>query len=70
MTVKMMRWSLAKRSRTEMSNRLGSPGMASLQMDLLPAMFSAAFFTFRLGARPADARSSFSRRGRRCSVSG
>jgi hypothetical protein len=54
LTVKMMRWSLAERSRTEMSNRLGSPGMASLQMDLLPAIFSAAFFTFRVPGRPTD----------------
>jgi len=54
MTVKMMRWSLAERSRTEMSNRLGSPKMASLQMDLIPAIFSAAFFAFRVPQRPAD----------------
>ena len=55
LTVKMMRWSLAKKARTDLGNRLGSPNMASLQMDLIPAVFSAAFFTFRLPGRAADA---------------
>ena len=46
MTQKMMHWTLAKRERTEMANRLGSPFFAGLQMDFLPGLFSAAYFTF------------------------
>jgi nitroreductase len=46
LTQKMMRWTLAKRQRTEIANRLGSPFFAGLQMDFLPGLFSAAYFTF------------------------
>jgi nitroreductase len=46
MTQKMMRWTLAKRQRTEIANRLGSPFFAGLQMDFLPGLFSAAYFAF------------------------
>lgn len=53
MTLKIMRWTLAKRARTEMANRMGSPFFAGLQMDFLPGLFSAAYFTFRLKQRPA-----------------
>jgi sulfur-carrier protein adenylyltransferase/sulfurtransferase len=48
MTLKIMRWTLAKRARTEMANRMGSPVFAGLQMDFLPGIFSAAYFAFRL----------------------
>lgn len=51
MTLKIMRWTLAKRPRTEMANRMGSPFFAGLQMDFLPGLFSAAYFAFRLQAR-------------------
>jgi nitroreductase len=54
LTLKMMRWSLADRKRTEFANRLGSPFFAGLQMDYLPGIFSAAYFAFRLQERPAD----------------
>jgi len=47
MTQKMMRWTLAKRERTEMANKMGSPMFAGLQMDFLPGIFSAAYFAFR-----------------------
>jgi len=47
MTQKMMRWTLAKRKRTELANRLGSPFFAGMQMDFLPGIFSAAYFAFR-----------------------
>lgn len=47
MTQKMMRWTLAKRERTQMANRMGSPFFAGLQMDFLPGIFSAAYFAFR-----------------------
>jgi hypothetical protein len=47
MTQKMMRWTLARRERTEMANRMGSPFFAGLQMDFLPGVFSAAYFAFR-----------------------
>jgi len=46
LTQKMMRWTLGKRQRTEMANRLGSPFFAALQMDVLPGLFSAAYFAF------------------------
>jgi hypothetical protein len=46
MTQKMMHWTLAKRERTELANRLGSPFFAGLQMDFLPGLFSAAYFAF------------------------
>jgi len=51
MTLKIMRWTLAKRQRTEMANRMGSPMFAGLQMDVLPGIFSAAYFAFRLKQR-------------------
>ena len=51
MTLKMMRWTLAKRTRTQVANRLGSPFFAGLQMDFLPGLFSAAYFAFRLQHR-------------------
>jgi hypothetical protein len=51
MTLKMMRWTLAKRARTEIANRLGSPFFAGLQMDFLPGIFSAAYFALRLPRR-------------------
>ncbi len=54
LTVKMMHWTLAKRARTEVANRLGSPFFAGLQMDFLPGIFSAAYFVFRLAQRCAD----------------
>jgi len=47
MTQKMMRWTLAKRERTQMANKMGSPFFAGLQMDFLPGLFSAAYFAFR-----------------------
>lgn len=47
MTQKMMRWTLARRERTEMANKMGSPFFAGLQMDFLPGIFSAAYFAFR-----------------------
>jgi len=51
LTLKIMHWTLAKRQRTEMANRLGSPMFAGLQMDFLPGIFSTAYFAFRLGQR-------------------
>jgi sulfur-carrier protein adenylyltransferase/sulfurtransferase len=47
MTQKMMRWTLARRERTQMANKMGSPFFAGLQMDFLPGIFSAAYFAFR-----------------------
>ena len=55
MTLTIMRWSLAKQSRTALVNRLGSPFFAGLQMDLLPGLFSAAYCGFRVPARAVDA---------------
>jgi nitroreductase len=52
MTLKIMRWSMAEWKRTEFGNRLGSTLFAGLQMDVLPGLFSAAYFAFRMP--PAD----------------
>lgn len=48
MTVKMMRWSMASWARTDFGNRMGSTFFAGLQMDVVPGIFSAAYFAFRL----------------------
>jgi nitroreductase len=48
MTVKMMRWSMASWGRTHFGNLMGSPFFAGLQMDVLPGIFSAAYFAFRM----------------------
>jgi sulfur-carrier protein adenylyltransferase/sulfurtransferase len=55
LTLKIMRWTLAKKQRTEMANRMGSPLFAGLQMDFLPGIFSAAYFAFRLRQRAVGA---------------
>ena len=47
-TLKIMRWTLARRRRTEIANALGSPATASLQMDILPGLFCAGYFAFSL----------------------
>jgi hypothetical protein len=52
-TVKIMRWSFGAWARTDLGNRLGAARMASLQMDWLPSIFSAAFFSFRVPTLPA-----------------
>jgi len=54
LTLKIMRWTLARRARTEISNRLGSPTFAALQMDILPGIFSAAYFAFVIEKRAPD----------------
>jgi sulfur-carrier protein adenylyltransferase/sulfurtransferase len=54
MTLKMMRWTLAKRKRTQIANRLGSPFFAGLQMDFLPGIFSAAYFVLRFAQPSTD----------------
>jgi hypothetical protein len=57
MTLKIMRWAMADRSRNDFMNRwLASPSMAALQMDILPGIYSAAYFTFRIQDRPAEAK--------------
>lgn len=51
LTLRLTRWSLGKWSRTKFVNCLGAPHMASLQMDLLPGLFSASYFIVRLAER-------------------
>ena len=43
-TQRIMRWTLKSRGRTDLFNKLGSPLMAAIQMDLLPGFFSAGYF--------------------------
>lgn len=54
LTLRLTRWSLAKWSRTRFMNMLGAPGMASLQMDLVPGLFSAGYFAIRLQDRSSE----------------
>jgi hypothetical protein len=54
LTLRLTRWSLAKWSRTNLMNNLGAPRMASLQMDFLPGLFSAAYFVIRLEGRSGE----------------
>ncbi len=47
-TVRLMRWANARWWRTRLLNRhLGGAALASLQLDILPGLFSAAHFTVR-----------------------
>ncbi len=48
MTRTIMRWSMANWKRTAFGNYLGAPAFAGLQMDVLPGIFSAAYFAFRM----------------------
>ena len=48
LTVRLMRWATARWWRTRLLNRhLGGAALASLQLDILPGLFSAAHFTVR-----------------------
>lgn len=47
LTLRLTRWSLEKWSRTQLVNGLGGPRMAAFQMDFLPGICSAAYFTIR-----------------------
>ena len=48
LTLRLTRWSMRKWSRTKLINGFGAPHMASLQMDFLPGLFSAAYFVICL----------------------
>ena len=54
LTLRLTRWSMAKWSRTKFMNGLGAPHMAALQMDFLPGIFSASYFTVRLARRSGE----------------
>lgn len=61
MTLKIMRWAMADRSRNDFMNRwFASPSMAAVQMDVLPGICSAAYFTFRIQERPVDPKAAVS----------
>lgn len=47
LTLVLTRWSMANWGRTKFMNALGAPYFASLQMDLLPGLFSASYFVMR-----------------------
>ena len=47
-TTKLMHWSFGDWKRSQFLNRLGSPIFAGLQMDVLPGLFSSAYFAFRM----------------------
>jgi hypothetical protein len=48
MTLKVMRWAMQRWSRTQFLNLLGGTFTAALQMDYLPGLCSAAYFTMRM----------------------
>jgi nitroreductase len=48
LTLWLTRWSMASWRRTKFMNAMGAPRFASLQMDLLPGLFSASYFAIRL----------------------
>ena len=54
MTLKIMRWTLAKRARTEIANRMGSPFFAGLQMDFLPGTVQRRLFRLPLSRTAAS----------------
>jgi hypothetical protein len=54
LTLLLTRWSMANWSRTKFMNALGAPYFASLQMDFLPGLFSAAYFVVRLTGRATE----------------
>jgi len=54
LTLKAMRWLLTDRKRTDFANRVGSPFIAGLQMDIAPGIFSSAYVVFRLTGRSCD----------------
>ncbi|WP_340118764.1 ThiF family adenylyltransferase [Pelagibius sp. 7325] len=57
MTLKIMRWGFGDWRRLERMNAMpGSTGPAILQMDILPAVHSAALFTIRSATPPAAGR--------------
>jgi len=47
-TLRVMRWAMQDWSRTQLLNRLGGTFTAALQMDYLPGLCSAAYFTMRM----------------------
>ena len=48
----LMRWAMADWTRMQRLNRLSGTGMARLQLDTIPGLASAAFFTMRLAGGP------------------
>src|SRR5579875_2925331 len=50
----MMRWAMAEWPRMRLVNALGGTLSAALQLDYLPGLASAAFFTIKLAERAAD----------------
>ncbi|MBU6266067.1 MAG: ThiF family adenylyltransferase [Sphingomonadales bacterium] len=59
MTLAIMRWTLASWRRTRiLPGMLHGTATASLQMDILPGIFSSAFFSIAFRRQPADDRAS------------
>ena len=53
LTLRVMRWALRRWKRTRLLNHIGATTLAALEMDYLPGLLSAAFFTIRPAAPPA-----------------
>ena len=54
MSTILMRWAMQDWSRMHWLNRFGGASMAALQMDYVPGLASAAFFTIRFQAGPPE----------------
>ncbi|MEA2825144.1 MAG: hypothetical protein QOF03_1626 [Alphaproteobacteria bacterium] len=54
MTLRIMKWAMQAWSRTKRLNRFAGTGGAVLQMDYLPGLCSAAYFTIRMNAKEAS----------------
>ncbi len=51
MTLRIMKWAMQTWSRTKRLNRVAGTGAAVLQMDYLPGLFNAAYFTIRMNPK-------------------
>src|SRR5258705_6908147 len=54
MTLRIMKWAMQKWSRTKRLNQIAGTSAAVLQMDYLPGLFSAAYFTIRMKPKEAS----------------
>ena len=57
MTLRIMKWAMGEWSRTKRLNATAGTSAAVMQMDYLPGLFCAAYFTMSIKAAPASAES-------------
>jgi molybdopterin/thiamine biosynthesis adenylyltransferase/nitroreductase len=54
-TLRIMKWAMPRWSRLQLLNRLGGSWSVAAELDMLPGLASAAYFSLRLAAPPAEA---------------